>query len=228
MFVTQQELLKRLNISHPTHNRLRRAGVLPEPFPDTGKYFWPQVIEALEKASGVKLDLYGSRAVGEVDSMSIRDYAVDNAIAGATLSLLIDMWPECFRLSPAARRPLQIGIHNHVLAVAGGAITPKELTLALRGYVHNLAYLRGMQEGAPRIDLYGNPAGAVTAEEAAIARAKIERIRVRASARASARVRAHGLAVRAAADEAKRGAKGSGFEALRRAAAARKTASVSA
>ena len=51
-FISQVEVCRRLGLSRPTHNKMRKAGVLPGFFPGSHLYFWPQVIAALEKASG--------------------------------------------------------------------------------------------------------------------------------------------------------------------------------
>jgi sRNA-binding protein len=71
------------------------------------------------------------------------------------------------------RRPLKLGIHTDILAVLDGAVTPRELSRALRRYVSNTYYLRMMAAGAARIDLGGRPAGVVTADEAATAAVRL-------------------------------------------------------
>ena len=47
MFVTQGEICKRLNISRPTHNRLRKLGMLPNPYPGVNLYWLPAVMTAV-------------------------------------------------------------------------------------------------------------------------------------------------------------------------------------
>jgi ProP effector len=119
--------------------------------------------------------------------------------AHATIELLATIWPTCFAVRFRDRKPLKVGIAKDVAAAVAGAITPAELDAAFALYTRQLGYLRALQEGAVRVDLNGNAAGAVTADQAAMARRHIERI----WARQSARVRARGLAVEAAAAKAK-------------------------
>jgi sRNA-binding protein len=71
--------------------------------------------------------------------------------------------------------------------VLDGAITPIELGIALRFYVGNAAYLRGLLKGAWRIDLAGNPVGSVTADQEADAKAKIAAREAKAAARKQSR-----------------------------------------
>jgi sRNA-binding protein len=71
------------------------------------------------------------------------------------------------------RRPLKLGIHRDILAVLEGIVTVQELRSALRCYVGYPWYLHAaMTPGAVRIDLDGNPSGAVSAEEADAAAAR--------------------------------------------------------
>ena len=49
MFVTQKEVCQRLKITPSTHNKLRREGHLPQPFPGLSLYWWPSVIMAIER-----------------------------------------------------------------------------------------------------------------------------------------------------------------------------------
>jgi ProP effector len=97
-----------------------------------------------------------------------RDLAAD-----AVLTLLAETWPTRFVVHEKRRRPVQLGIHHSILAALDGAVTPQELRRALRYYIGNTWYLRAIVAGAARIDLEGNPAGAVTAEEAAAAAARL-------------------------------------------------------
>jgi ProP effector len=74
-------------------------------------------------------------------------------------------------LCEARRRPLKIGIHADITAALGAAITWRELRNALCSYTLNHSYLLSLRPGAERIDLDGNVAGVVTADEADHARA---------------------------------------------------------
>jgi len=100
--------------------------------------------------------------------------------------LLAERWPQCFAVYERRRRPLKTAIHLDVLAALDGAITPAELGIALRVYVGNAAYLRGLLCGAWRIDLDGKPAGAVTAEQEADAKSKLAAIAAKSAARKQA------------------------------------------
>jgi ProP effector len=106
------------------------------------------------------------------------------------IEVLADLWPAAFAVEPGRRRPLKVGIDADILAAAGGAILPLELKIALGAYVNAKAYLRALREGELRIGLDGEPAGIVSAPEAAHARWRIER----KIADESARVRWRGLA----------------------------------
>jgi sRNA-binding protein len=93
--------------------------------------------------------------------------------ATAAIALLAETFPKCFSVYEGRRRPLKIGIHNDILGAVDGALTPLELSKAMGAYCANSAYLRSSQEGAQRIDLDGNPAGTVTADEEAHAKARL-------------------------------------------------------
>jgi sRNA-binding protein len=96
-----------------------------------------------------------------------------NQAATAAITLLAETFPRCFSVYEGRRRPLKIGIHKDILAAVDGALTPLELSKALRAYCANGAYLHSSREGAQRIDLDGNPAGIVTAEESQGAKARL-------------------------------------------------------
>jgi ProP effector len=64
---------------------------------------------------------------------------------------------------------LKIGIHRD-LAERAPDLVKSILRVALARYVGNQAYLFGLSEGGPRIDLDSNEAGIVTAEQAAKAK----------------------------------------------------------
>jgi ProP effector len=62
-----------------------------------------------------------------------------------------------------------------------GAITPDELHRALGYYTNNAGYLLACKEGAARYGLDGNPAGSVSADEAAHAAEKLAALSARAA-----------------------------------------------
>jgi ProP effector len=103
------------------------------------------------------------------------------AIAAA-ISLLAELYPKCFSIYEERRRPLKLGIHLDIQASLDGAITPAELHRALGAYCSNPTYLSHTRKGAPRLDLNGEPAGTVTADEEAHAKATLVRIRAKKAA----------------------------------------------
>jgi len=98
--------------------------------------------------------------------------AQNRSHSAAVLELLCAQFPRCFFHDEARRQPLKVGIRNDVLLPLADAVTPSELARALQIYVNNRIYQSRLRPGATRIDLNGEPAGTVTAGEAAFARAK--------------------------------------------------------
>jgi ProP effector len=89
-----------------------------------------------------------------------------SAQAQKTISVLADWFPQCIVLYQWRRKPLKIGIFADLSAATIGAITPDELTAAIRFYCHNGGYLAACIEGAARVDLHGNAVGYVTEAQA--------------------------------------------------------------
>ena len=102
----------------------------------------------------------------------------EQAIAAA-IALLAELYPKCFSIYQGRRRPLKLGIHLDIQAGLDGAMTPAELHTALGAYCSNPAYLGHTRKGAWRLDLNGEPAGVVTAEEEAHAKARLASIKAR-------------------------------------------------
>ncbi len=94
-----------------------------------------------------------------------RPAARSDLTIAAVLDLLTETWPACFSIYERRRKPLKIGIHRDILAVLDGAVTPAELSRALRCYVANKVYRERLIAGAVRVGLDGKPAGEVTAEQ---------------------------------------------------------------
>jgi ProP effector len=80
------------------------------------------------------------------------------------INMLVGKFPTTFFMYEARRRPLKLKIHIDILEIMD--IDPAELSVAMRVYCSNVAYLRSCVEGAVRIDLNGDEAGVVTAEQA--------------------------------------------------------------
>jgi sRNA-binding protein len=87
------------------------------------------------------------------------------------IALLTEKFPAAFGERNGARRPLKIGIDIDILADQSGFfISSAAVRAALGSYTNSYRYLISMQPGAVRVDLFGQPAGVVTEEEAACAR----------------------------------------------------------
>jgi sRNA-binding protein len=95
----------------------------------------------------------------------------------ALVATLAKSYPLAFAIEPRRRRPLKIGIHHDLMAALGAKITDSALTDALALYVGNPGYLKASIAGADRIDLAGKPAGQVTAKQADIAKARLDKQR---------------------------------------------------
>jgi ProP effector len=83
------------------------------------------------------------------------------------------------------RRPLKVGIHDDVV-VLFPELDRKTIGRALMLYTRHIAYLRGLVEGAARVDLNGVESGTVTAADAEHARGRAAQHKERATARKSA------------------------------------------
>src|SRR5262245_31953398 len=92
----------------------------------------------------------------------------------AAVAALAARFPLCFFTEEAHRQPLKIGIRADAVAGIGAAMTRSEVANGLRHYTGSIGYLRATLTGAKRIDLDGNVAGAVTPEEEAGAREKLQ------------------------------------------------------
>lgn len=84
------------------------------------------------------------------------------------------------------RKPLKCGIDKDLTVALDGALTPSEISSALRLYISNRHYQLAMRAGAPRIDLDGRPAGAVTVEQARAAGLLLRHLEQKIAARKTA------------------------------------------
>jgi ProP effector len=89
----------------------------------------------------------------------------------AIIELLCNQFPRTFSCS--GPQPLKVGVYADVLAALGDAVQPRDLQSALRAYTSNGRYLRALTAGTPRIGLDGKPAGTVTPEDEAVAKARL-------------------------------------------------------
>ena len=99
----------------------------------------------------------------------------------ACLQQLAGQFPAAF-LTDGPRKPLKIGIHDD-LALRG--VSRGVIQRGLGMYCNNGRYLAGLQEGAVRVGLDGEPAGTVTADAAAQARQLAKRLTLPAKAEQS-------------------------------------------
>lgn len=87
---------------------------------------------------------------------------------------MCERFPKCF--SEFSPQPLKIGIYEDIIPRCPD-IELKFLKLFLRFYTQNIYYRKFLLEGSIRIDLDGNPHGAVSIEEAVHAREHYKRSR---------------------------------------------------
>jgi sRNA-binding protein len=108
------------------------------------------------------------------------------------LALLIELFPACFTMT--GRRPLKIGVHRDIIDRVD-EIDRRQLNRAFGWYCGSIHYLKATVEGTERVDLDGNSAGLITAEEAAYAKATLaglnNKINEKVWARVLAKRRAH-------------------------------------
>ncbi|MEH6579189.1 MAG: ProQ/FinO family protein [Amphritea sp.] len=93
----------------------------------------------------------------------------------AALQLICDTYPLVFNRENV--RPLKIGIQEDLIAEE--KLAKNKIKRALASYVRSPHYFRSLKEGADRIDLNGNPAGAVKASEADYAKEQLKEINKR-------------------------------------------------
>ncbi len=98
------------------------------------------------------------------------------------LAQLAERYPNCFTRDAAAVRPLAIGIQQHLRDELAKEEQFKDtpnwlIRQALALYTRSGAYLSAIVERRPRIHLDGSEAGAVSDEELAHARQKLEEIK---------------------------------------------------
>lgn len=89
-------------------------------------------------------------------------------------------FPSTFPKNPAPKLPLKIGIHQDLLAKAKDlGLEEAAITEAVKTWCRGTRYWAAIVEDAPRIDLEGQPAGAVSARDAALARSLENRRKAR-------------------------------------------------
>ncbi len=98
-------------------------------------------------------------------------------------------------------KPLAIGIHKQLLERKPD-LDKNKVRVALHGHTASTRYLKALTEGAPRLDLDGQPAGEVTAEQQDVAvktlRDRIKLVKERQKAETARRKAEEEAAVRQA------------------------------
>ena len=88
------------------------------------------------------------------------------------------LFPRTFPKNPAPKRPLKIGIYADLVARKDEiALDEARLKEALSKWCRTRRYWASIIEGAPRVNLDGEPDGLVTASEAGQARGLESRVR---------------------------------------------------
>ncbi|SKA31088.1 ProQ/FINO family protein [Consotaella salsifontis] len=111
-------------------------------------------------------------ATSSSESRSTRRRRIFRERARRGRAALAESFPKCFAAHGADKTPLKIGIYHDIIA-AMPDISRGDLRSAMFDYTNGRRYLRNVVEGAPRIDLAGEPSGVVTAEEATYAAGKM-------------------------------------------------------
>lgn len=106
------------------------------------------------------------------------------AEAEAAIAALAGRFPQTFAAEGwQPHRPLKVGIAGDLLAAG---VPEGEVRQALRHYVRRRRYLEACTAGAARVDLAGEPCGAVTQDQAAWAAEKVAEIDARRTRKAVA------------------------------------------
>lgn len=88
-----------------------------------------------------------------------------------TIGKLQKRFPNAFPKNPAPKVPLKVGILHDLLAQkADLSLSEQELKDAIKVWCRGTRYWSSLVEGAPRVDLAGNPTGQVTSADAGRAR----------------------------------------------------------
>jgi sRNA-binding protein len=90
-----------------------------------------------------------------------------------------------FSVRFSTNQPLKLGIHRDLLAARPGGFSGIRLRRALQHHTSGAAYLRNCVAGAARVDLDGELAGKVTADEAKYAAERLAQIEGRVKSRSA-------------------------------------------
>jgi ProP effector len=120
--------------------------------------------------------LYPSRTTRPDQAPFILRDKVRPVRAMAMRAVLVECFPLTFMSLRATKYPLQHDIQEKVLAALAG-MSSRDIRGAIFDYTHSPSYYAALIESAARIDLEGQPAGIVTAAQAARARASLRELR---------------------------------------------------
>jgi ProP effector len=130
-----------------------------------------QLLNALEQKGGCSNTSVIERdVVTDAVTSNSKSKAKNKAANQAALQLLMETYPQAFDRSNV--RPLKIGIQDDL--IADEKVAKNKIKRALASYVRAPQYFRSMTEGAPRVNLQGEPSGEVTAEEAEHAKEQLK------------------------------------------------------
>lgn len=133
-----------------------------------------QLIETLERLLLAQEQRQSKRIEANTvnDAVTPKAKSKNRAANMAALQQLSEAYPKTFDRRNV--RPLKIGIQDDL--IADEKLAKNKIKRALASYVRSINYLRSLQEGAERVDIQGESAGTVTAEEAAHAKGKLNEI----------------------------------------------------
>lgn len=122
-----------------------------------------------------------------------RDTPVDPVVVA--ISRLQRHFPKAFPKNPAPKLPLKLGVLADLVQHAEQLqLDEAQIKEAVKTWCDGRRYWAGMVENAPRVDLNGEPSGAVTANEARHAKRMASRNASRNAARARAEKKAQAAA----------------------------------
>jgi hypothetical protein len=99
----------------------------------------------------------------------------------SVIAALAEAYPAAFQVRQSHRVPLKADILDDLRQQRRelGDVTVDGLVRAVHHYQQSFGYLNSLRPGVPRVDLAGEPAGVVTEEEAAVAKAEQKAARER-------------------------------------------------
>ncbi|MGB0467713.1 MAG: ProQ/FINO family protein [Pontibacterium sp.] len=133
-----------------------------------------QLIDTLERMLSAEEARRGKQIEARKvnDAVNSKPKSKNRAANIAALQQLSEAYPKTFDRNNV--RPLKIGIQDDL--IADEKLAKNKIKRALASYVRSINYFRSQKEGAERVDINGEAAGLVTAEEAAHAKGKLKEI----------------------------------------------------